>query len=575
MSWCSAKWIKVRILMVSVGFVLFLTVLFFRTYQLQIAENDITRRVDENQYKATLPVKPKRGTITDRNGIVLAMDVEVASIGLHPKLIVSEKKEEVIKLLSKVLELPAKEITAKINSEKNFEWLARRIASEKGQEISNAKIKGISVMKEYRRFYPLKEVASNLLGAVGYDSEALGGIEMALDSWLKSKKTTLEVERDGRMRYYTPIEEPDVTHNVVLSIDVNIQYMAEKYLAEQMQQFKAESAFAIVMDPKTGEVLAMANAPTFNPNIYWEYPVKNWKNHAVIDSFEPGSTFKTILAASALKSGKVKPEDKFDCEMGKYKVGTKFIRDAHPHGVMTFNDIIKVSSNIGVTKIGQKIGKEIFYNTIKSFGFGEKTALKLPGEETGILSNYKRWSLMEHSNIAFGQGMTVTGMQMAQGYATIANKGVRMKPILVKKIETTEKSVIVENKPQVIEEVLAEKDAVALTKMLLSVVEGDGTGKLARLDNYTVAGKTGTAQKVNPKTKAYDPHNYVGSFIGFVPATNPEFVIFVVFDSPKAGSHMGGVVAAPVFQKIARDALAYRGMLGDKKPEVVAQKKEH
>ncbi|MDO8519702.1 MAG: penicillin-binding protein 2 [Deltaproteobacteria bacterium] len=557
MSWNSLKWIKLRVLCISAGFIFFLGLILFRSYELHISENARVGRLAQKQYHGLVPLNPKRGAVYDRNGQALALDIQVVSVAVQPGKIIDA--EAAVGALTAATSVPAEKIWPKIEGGKKFEWIARRIPAETGEKLAKQKIPGIIVSPEYRRYYPNKEVAGNLLGAVGYDAKALGGVELALDSFLKSSPGSVMAEKDARGRFYTPMENQEVYHDVTLTLDLNIQFMAEKYLWEAASKYKVKSGFAMVMAPDTGEILAMANYPALNPNAYWKYPQDTWKNHAAIDTFEPGSIFKPVLAAAALASGKIKSTDVFNCENGAYAIGKRVIHDAHPHGRLTLSEIIQFSSNIGITKVAQKVGKIPFYDFMIDLGIGQSTGLFLPGEARGSLSPAQKWSDIEQSNISFGQGLAVSGLQMMQVYGAFANKGLRMKPYLVSKIESSTGGVVFENQPTPMGQVMKESVSSELTEMLNLVVDAEGTGTLAKIEGYPVAGKTGTAQKVNPETKAYDPHDFVSSFIGYVPASLPKYVIFVAYDSPR-GAHYGGVVAAPVFRNIAREALAYAGV---------------
>lgn len=557
MTFTSLKWIKLRILLIAVGFVLYLGLVLIRSYELQISENSRVHNLVSKQYRATLPVNPKRGAIYDRNGKALALDIQVASVAVHPQKI--EDIEGVVLALSKTTGLPVEKIRPKLTSEKKFEWIARRLSADRGEALQKQKWAGVVVMPEYRRYYPNKETAGNLLGAVGFDAKALGGIELSLDPFLKSASGKQFAEKDARGRLYTPVENLEIYHDIYLTIDLNIQFMAEKFLWENAKKYGVNSGFALVTNPQTGEILAMANAPSFNPNAYWQYPQESWKNHAVIDSFEPGSTFKPILAAAALDFGIVSPSDSFFCENGVYTIGKRIIHDHDPYGRLTFSEIIQVSSNIGITKVAQKVGKNNFYDFIVKAGFGQATGLNFPSEARGFVSSSRKWSDLELSNIAFGQGISVGGLQMAMVYGAFANKGIRMKPALISKIINSHGETVLENHSTTEGVLMSEAAARELTRMLEGAVGNGGTGHQASLAGYRIAGKTGTAQKVNPQTKQYDEEAYIGSFIGYVPAENPKYLIYVAYDSPRE-VHYGGVVAAPVFKNIAREALAYSGI---------------
>ena len=553
----SLKMIKIRILMINFCLGIFLILILFRGYQLHIVENAQVENLALKQYQATLPIEPKRGSIYDRNGHPLAMDVQTISIALHPLQI--GDKNKVISELSRILSIPVQKIWPKINSHKKFEWLVRRIDLDKGNEVANLKLKGVSTVSEYRRFYPNKELAGNVLGAVGYDAKALGGLELSLDSFLKSSSSRVVASRDAKGRLYTSIENQETNHNVYLTLDMNLQFIAEKYLWETGKKYKAASGFAMIANPRTGELLAVANYPSFNPNVYWEYAQASWKNHAFIDSFEPGSTFKPFIVAAGLESHKIKIGDKFYCENGNYKVGNRVIRDHNPYGTLTLGEIVKYSSNIGVTKIGEKVGKDFFYKTMIDFGFSQASGLGYPLESSGFVPHKSKWKEIDRSNMAFGQGLTVNGLQMLKAYSTLASEGNLMRPILVGRVTAVAGDVVLENKPIVERQVVSSDVAKSLSSMLIDVV-GAGTGRLAAIEGFSVAGKTGTAQKVNPKTRTYDEHNYVSSFIGYIPAKKPEYVIYVVYDSPQP-IHTGGAVAAPVFKGIAQEALAYKGLM--------------
>lgn len=562
MNWTSLKWIKLRILVVSVGFVVFLCLILFRSYQLQIADDHRVDKQAKRQYRARLSVQPKRGTIYDRNGKVLAMDLEVASVAVRPPQV--KDVEKTVTALAPILSMPPEKIREKVTSSKKFEYIIRGAPQEVEAQIAALKLEGISTEGEYKRFYPNKELAGNLLGAVGLDAKALGGLELAYDEYLKSgKQDNLVATKDARGRVFTPVEAQEAQHDLYLTIDSNIQFIAEKYLWENAQKYNVKNGFAIVMEPHSGELLAMANYPPFNPNAYRDYPPEHWKNHAVIDSFEPGSTFKAFIAAAALDSGKIGLNDKFYCENGEYRIGNHVIHDHSRHGYLNITEIIQVSSNIGVTKVAMKVGKEPFYDTITRFGFGANTGLGLPSESRGVLSNVRRWSDLEQSNIAFGQGVAVSGLQMAQAYAALANGGSRMKPLLVSRIVGNGGEVVAEFKPEKIDQIIAPESAKQMTSVLEKVADPSGTGKLAMLEGYAVAGKTGTAQKVDPKTHRYADGQYISSFIGYIPAHDPQYVIYVVYDTPRP-EYYGGTVAAPVFRNIAGYALSYAGVAPEK-----------
>lgn len=549
----------IRIFWVGGLFALFYLVILLRSYQLQILGNAKLDHLASVQHKTKLVIQPRRGAIYDRNGEVLAMDVMVASIGLHPHLV--QEKSKVTAVLEKHTDLNAKDLEKKLSSDKRFIWIQRRIPLEKGQAIAEAKLKGVQVLHEFRRYYPNKSLAGQLLGAVGYDAKALGGLEMAYDKYLKAEFLKTQATRDARGKLFTLREEESKNHDLYLTIDKNIQHFTEIALKENAEKHKVKNGFAIVLNAKTGEILALANYPQFNPNRYWSYPQKFWKNHAIIDTYEPGSTFKAMLLASALDTGKIRVTDRIDCENGTLQIGRNRIRDhGKGYGLIDVKKIFQVSSNIGLTKIGFQTGKKDFYNFLKKSGFGERVDIGLLGEGKGFLRNYKTWKDIEFSNITFGQGLTVTGLQMTSVYAGLANHGKQMQPFLLKKIISSEDEVIVKNEPRLKAEIIKEKTSRDLRDLFFSVTQEGGTAPQAHLDGYLAGGKTGTAQKVDPKTKRYSMDLYVSSFIGFAPLDDPELVIYVVYDSPRKNGYYGGSVAGPVFKKIAEKSLAYMGI---------------
>lgn len=557
---------RMKIAFIGLVFVFFFCAVTLRSYQLQIQGNSKLNHLAKSQYRTKLTESPKRGAIYDRNGEVLALDVLVASVGIHPHLLTDKKRVQ--RLLEKNTDLTAAQIKDKLHSRRRFEWVQRRIPKERGQVIAQQKIKGIQVIKEYRRFYPNKDMAGQVLGAVGYDAKALGGVELSFDDYLKSGFKKQSVQRDARGRLFSPLAHSEVSHDLYLTIDKNIQYITEKALKDYAVKHDVKSGFAVVTDVETGEVLAMANFPSFNPNLYWKFPQSFWKNHAITDIYEPGSTFKTILMAAAMSAGEVTPKSRFYCENGKYRINNYVISDhGAGYGWMEASDILKVSSNIGVTKIAKKIGRKTFYDFIKNAGFVETTGMQLKGELLGYLKPYKTWKDIEFSNIAFGQGLSINGLQMIQAYGAIANGGELVRPSIVKKIKGSDGKVRFENKPDVVRRIMPTQIAKDLTKMLHRVTRPGGTATQAHVDGYYAGGKTGTAQKFDSKLKAYAENDYISSFVGFTPIKNPKLAIYVVYDTPRKNGYYGGVVAGPVFKEVAERSLKYLSIVPDFKDE--------
>lgn len=550
-----------KIVYVGCVFVLFYVIVLARAYHLLILGNTRLNSLASSQHKTHILVQPKRGTIYDRNGEPLAMDVRVSSVAIHPRQLDASEKPVLQELLKKNTSLTSTEINKKINSKKRFEWIERRIPLASGNAIAEKKIKGVQIIDEFRRYYPNKQLAGQLLGAVGYDATALGGVEMQYDRYLKTGPKKVQIERDARGQFFRIRNETENSNDLYLTVDINIQLFAERALTDMALKHNVKNGYAIVMDVKTGELLALANYPSFNPNLYWRYDQEYWKNHAAIDVFEPGSTFKTILMAAALGSGKVRATDRFFCENGSLRIGKNTISDhGAGYGLLSAKQILQVSSNIGVTKIAQTIGKKTFYDFIRTMGFGEVTGVGIAGEGRGSVRDWRTWMDIEFSNIAFGQGISVTGLQMASAYNAIANDGEYISPQLVTKVLNSKNQVVYAPERQSNRQVLEPGAARDLRDMLHAVTQPGGTAVTAHVKGYLSGGKTGTAQKVDPATRSYASNQYVSSFVGFSPLDDPQVVVFVVFDTPRANGYYGGVVAGPVFRTIVENTMGYLGI---------------
>jgi len=553
----SEKWIKFRITTILAFFCLLAFIVAGRAFQLQILKRDQLGKLAERQYKNNIPLVPKRGTIYTRGYEELAVTVDVDSIYAEPDAV--ENPRLSAKRLAAVLPITRKELEDHLSSSKSFVWLARKVAPSTIDSVKSLNIKGIGFVKENRRFYPNAELASHVVGYSGVDGNGLGGIELAQDSQIKGKAELVRAERDALGKRTLPLDfgfEDSLTGNsIVLTIDKTIQYTAEKELAEAVRKSGAKGGTAIVMDPKSGEILAMANYPQFNPNDLSAYTQATLKNRAIVDTYEPGSTFKVFLIAAALEEGAIKQQDRFFCENGSMEISGKVIHDTHKYGNLTPKEILKYSSNIGASKIAAKLGKERYYNYLTAFGFGSPTRIELEGEGSGILRPMKTWSKVDFANVSFGQGVSVTPIQLASAFSAIANGGYLMKPCLVKDIQDKDGKVIKRNQPQIVKKVISGETASKVIEMLKGVVSEGGTGTAAALSGYDVAGKTGTAQKAALRGRGYGG-KYVSSFIGLVPAQSPELVVLVSIDEP-VGVQYGGVVAAPAFKAIAETSLRY------------------
>jgi cell division protein FtsI (penicillin-binding protein 3) len=561
---------KKRIALVVPFFLFGFAALLYRCLYLHLSNDPKLERIAKSQYQTKIPEAPPRGNIYDASENELAVSVPSYSVAARPARIKDKESKEALEAkLASALKMPAKELSDKLNSEKKYVWLKKTL-SPREKDVMESMEKdlngeGVELVKGAKRYYPNREVASQILGAVGQDNEGLSGIELFYDRDLQGEAGDSTAYRDARGKMFETIDTlgKDVSepHSLHLTLRKNIQYAAERELNETCDKYKAKSCTAIVLDPKTGAILAMASYPNFNPNEYQSYAFGLWRNIAVTDTFEPGSTFKPIMASAALERHAVGPDDKFFCENGSLQVGDHVIHDHERYGTLSVRQIIKVSSNIGIYKVGRKVGRKDYAQTVEQFGFGHKTGVDYPGEVSGYVRPVKSWQDIDFANISFGQGVRVTPLQLASAYAAMANGGVRMKPYLVSSVTDGAGKVIQKNEPEAVERVLSESTAKLITEIMKGVTEEGGTATRAALPGYTVAGKTGTAQKVVGGQYSHD--KYVSSFVGIVPADDPKFVVLAMVDEPK-GEIYGGLVAAPVFREIASVALADLGVPPEK-----------
>jgi cell division protein FtsI (penicillin-binding protein 3) len=554
--------LRLRLWLVGGIFACAFMVLLGRAAHVQIIQQEELSARAQKEFRKQVEVTPRRGIIFDRNQEELAVSLDTHSVYASPLKITQPGKAG--RKLAKALGLPAKGVIKRLQGERGFVWIARRVSPDKATAVRELELKGVGLVMEPRRFYPYTTLACHVLGFAGLDAQGLEGLEKKHDRVLKGHGHTLTSLRDalGRTIHLTPAaftQLPEGNH-LMLTLDKGLQYHTEKILAATVAKYKAKGGQAIVMIPQTGEILAMASRPVFNPNVYNKYPRPFFRNRTITDTYEPGSTFKTFVAAAALASQKVSLDQLFDCEQGSWSIGGRVIHDTHKYGKLNLADIVKLSSNIGVAKVGQTVGAKDLYKTIRAFGFGQPTQVDLPGESRGILRPASAWRPVELANICFGQGVAVTALQITQAFAAIANGGVLMRPYVVRAEVDSGGRLVAETQPRVVRRVMGAREARILTNMLRAVTEEGGTGTRARVGSIPVAGKTGTAQKVNP-SGGYSKTDYMSSFIGFLPADDPQVVVLVVIDTPK-GQHYGGVVAGPAFSRIARAALDSLGMQG-------------
>ena len=556
---------RLRLGLARVLFALIFMVVAGRAFQLQVLQGDKLKRLGERQHLKEWIVLPKRGTVLDRGSEPLALSLEAQSVYARPRRI--HQPEAVARSLANILNLSLAEVKQKLLSDKPFVWIKRQISPVEADQIQALNVDGLGMFYEPRRYYPQGQLAGQVIGFVSRDSEGLEGLELQYNNYIRGETGSSIIERDalGRRVLAQGVEGLRIPPggDVHLTIDTSIQHLAEKELEATIIKNRAKAGVAIVVEPFTGEVLALANYPSFDPNNFSKESAQQRRNRAIADSFEPGSIFKTILAAGALEEGVVGKEDLFYCEMGKYAFGGKIIHDTHPNGWLPFYKILQVSSNIGFTKVAEKLKKDRYFRYIEKFGFGQITGIDMPGEIPGLLRRPESWSAVDLATHAFGQGISVTPMQMVMAYAAVANGGFLMRPYVVSRVMSPNGDVLVQNQPHVVRRVISEKTSHLLASMLKEVTSEGGTGTMANIEGFDVAGKTGTAQKADLAHGGYAAKKRVASFVGFVPANDPRLVALVLVDEPEVNVY-GGIVAAPAFRDIARGALRHLAVASQK-----------
>jgi cell division protein FtsI/penicillin-binding protein 2 len=534
---------------------LWILAICFRLVRLQVVKYGFFEDLAERQRTRTLPVEPRRGNIYDRNGHPLAMSIDVDSVFAVPSEV--HDKETTAVILGRVLNLEPQEILVRLKMARPFVFIARRIDAETSTRIRQLNLRGIGFRKEPKRFYPKRELAAQVLGYVGMDGKGLGGVEQEFDDDLGGMPGRELGSVDARGKWFSRVEKPpDPGQNLVLTIDQTIQYIAERELEQGMADTKAIAGTVVVENPRTGEILALASRPTFNPNVFNRVPAEALKDRAVSDIYEPGSVFKVVTYSAALDQHVVTPEDKIDCQHGSIDVFGMRMHDAESLGVVTIAEALAHSSDVAAIKVGMKLGDQRLYHYIRDYGFGQQTGIELPGETRGLARPVSRWSKVSIGALSMGQEIGVTPLQTISLLSTIANDGVYTPPrIVAGEISPTgaPKPVVFHPAPQ--HRVVSAMAAAQMKKMLEGVVLF-GTARRAILNGYSDAGKTGTAQKVDPATGAYSKTKYVASFIGFAPVNTPAITVAVILDSP-VGLHQGGQVCAPVFKRIAEQVLEY------------------
>ena len=511
------------------------------------------------QQQRTLALAPVRGSILDARGRVLAESVSAQSVYADPQAIADRRGTARALAAIRGLDMTAREIEEKLRSDSAFAWIARQIPMDVAAAIKAKNLPGIYFLEDHRRSYPRGSIAANVIGYSGLDGEGLAGVEHSLDSYVRGRAGRVTLLRDARRGVYLvggegPNRPIDGNH-VVLTIDAVVQFLAERAVARAVSKYGAAGGSAIVMDPNSGAILAMASLPTFDPNHFADYPPVTWRNRNVQEIYEPGSTFKIVTAAAGLEEGVVTPSQVIDCGDGYIHIGANEIHEhgGHKYGRLTFQEVLMHSSNVGTVRVGLALGEQRLYQYVRRFGFGERTNIQLPGESAGLLRRTDKWSMLSNASISIGQEIGVTPLQLVRAVATVANGGIRVEPRIIDRIEDPAGNVIYRPKPVPRVRIVSEKTAAVLNEMLKAVVS-NGTGENAALAEHVVAGKTGTAQKA--ARGGYSSDKFVASFAGWVPADRPRLVILVVVDEPKTGQY-GGTVAAPAFREIAEGTLRY------------------
>lgn len=530
---------RVLLICLLLGFML----LMLQSVYLQNTKKDFLQKKGSDRYSRTLKLQADRGKISDRNGEILAVNSPVESVWANPSRVKISKKQTAA--LAKLLKIKTKTINKKVaNKKRAFVYIKRRISPDLARKVKALDIAGVSLEREYRRFYPAGDVISHVVGFTGIDGAGQEGIELLQNeklSGLAGKRRVIKDRKGQVVEELEVISTPRDGQELTLSIDRRIQYLTFRELAKAVKLYKAKAASAVVLDAKTGEVLAMVNFPTYNPNNPKNIRGKT-RNRAVTDMFEPGSTMKPVAAAAGMEFGGYTPTTRIDTSPGYMTIGPATIHDTHPNDFLSVAEVVKKSSNVGAAKIALSLDKEELWSTFKQLGFGARTKVGFPGEARGKVRDYKTWRPIEQATMSYGHGISVTLLQLARAYTVFANDGA-LKPVSLMKLESMPKG----------EQVFSAKVANDVKDMLELVVQPGGTGIKAQVAGYRVAGKTGTAHKLGPK--GYERDKYVGSFVGMAPASNPRLIMAVMIDEPTSGKYYGGTVAAPVFSSVMSDVL--------------------
>ncbi len=552
-----------------------------RLVYLQFSQHEGLANRARQQQQNAIETSPQRGELLDRQGRQLARSVQTVSLFLDPFGLDLGQLECTAQQLSQLLGMNYKELLSEFReaqtANRRFIWIARRLDADRANQLVAMNLPGLQSVLEPKRYYPNGSLAAHVLGYVGLDGDGLGGLERSYNSKIAGEPGRLFLEKDASGKPYQSYEiasKPGQT--VVLTIDQSIQYQAEQALNNAVKTSRAKSGTVIVLDPRSGEILALANAPTFDPNQVAASPAETRSNWALQNIYEPGSTFKVVAFSAALEKKLARVDDHIDCQMGAITVAGRVVHDHKPFGTLTIAEALAKSSNVAAIKLGLRVGDETMYDYMRSYGFGSKTGIELPGETAGLLRKVERWQPSSIGSIAIGQEVGVTPVQMVAAFGALANNGVRIAPHIIREVRNEAGAVVYQSQPEQ-RRVISSETAIALRGMLEGVTLR-GTAKQAQLDGYSAAGKTGTAQKIDPKTRAYSATKFVASFVGFAPVSNPQVVIIVVIDEP-GGAYHGGDVAAPIFREVAEQILPILGVMPDietkSAPDLVAQVDEN
>lgn len=550
-----------RFWMIQGGVTLLFFIIAYQLVQLTWIRQPALSKVAEKQHHLTVVIPPLRGAILDRKGRELATNLKLPSVYVVPRVLDEENRKRLAGPLADALHLKKDYVLDRLSRDKSFVWLKRKVSSDEAAKVKALGHPAVGMVEEYRRFYPQGDLLSQVLGFANIDNQGIEGIELSLNKDLQGREGRRFTRRDALGREIRAFDAKTIPaqngNRVVLTVDQYLQYLTERSLEAAYKQWKAKGAMAIIMNPKTGEILAMANRPGFDPNEYEKSNSESRRNRAITDMYEPGSVFKIVASSGVLNENLATVDKIFFCENGRYRYGSRTLRDVHGYGNLTLAEVIVKSSNIGTVKMAALMKPDVFQRYIQNYGFGKAAGIDIHGEAPGYTRPPSQWSNISPYNIPMGHEIMVTALQMVRAFGAVANGGELMKPYIVSRVEDPHGVVLRENKPVTVKRVISPEVASQMREILVRVVN-EGTGKAARIEGIAVGGKTGTAQKVLPGGRGYSHDSFISSFIGFAPAEDAQLVMAVVLDDPR-GKYYGGTVAGPVFKDVVEAGLLYMG----------------